>query len=152
MTNLTEVANFDEYVYEIQTSDPVLGGPGGIANAQAQALADRTQWLKAQVFAIEAELAAGVNAPTYVNGAQTLLGGGVFLVDTEAGGFTIDLPPTPAKGIACVFMDASSTWGVNNWTLGQNGSTIMGRSSDLIVNLSDQEFTIWYNGTTWELR
>lgn len=54
MTNLTEVANFDATVYQIATGDAVLGGPGGIANLQAQALADRTQWLKAQITATQA--------------------------------------------------------------------------------------------------
>jgi hypothetical protein len=46
MANLTEVSNFDTNVYQLDISDPVLGGPGGIANAQAQALANRTKWLK----------------------------------------------------------------------------------------------------------
>jgi len=47
MANLTPVSSFDN-VYQLETSDPVLGGAGGIANAQAQALANRTEWLKAQ--------------------------------------------------------------------------------------------------------
>lgn len=49
MANLTEVSNFDAVVYELATSDPVLGGPGGVANSQAQALANRTQWLKDRI-------------------------------------------------------------------------------------------------------
>jgi hypothetical protein len=57
-TNLTEVANFDPVVYEIQTDDPVLGGPGGIANVQAQALADRTQYLLAQLTAAQEQISA----------------------------------------------------------------------------------------------
>lgn len=47
MANLTPASSFDN-VYQLETSDPVLGGAGGIANAQAQALANRTEWLKTQ--------------------------------------------------------------------------------------------------------
>ena len=47
MANLTPASSFDN-VYQLGTSDPVLGGAGGIANAQAQALANRTEWLKTQ--------------------------------------------------------------------------------------------------------
>lgn len=47
MANLTPTSSFDN-VYQLETSDPVLGGAGGIANAQAQALANRTEWLRTQ--------------------------------------------------------------------------------------------------------
>lgn len=47
MANLTPTETFDN-VYQLETTDPVLGGAGGIANAQAQALTNRTEWLKAE--------------------------------------------------------------------------------------------------------
>jgi len=47
MANLTEVAtSYPAGVYQIETTDQVLGGSGGIANLQAQALANRTAYLK----------------------------------------------------------------------------------------------------------
>ncbi|EHJ3655077.1 hypothetical protein J9T75_000212 [Salmonella enterica] len=46
MGKLTELEQWDEDVYQIETSDPVLGGPEGIANKPAKQLANRTQWLK----------------------------------------------------------------------------------------------------------
>lgn len=46
MANLSENATFDVGVYQIETTDPVIGGPGGIANLQAQQLANRTKYLK----------------------------------------------------------------------------------------------------------
>lgn len=52
MPNLTESATFDSTVYRIDQTDPVQGWNGsdiGISNQQAQALANRTQWLKKQV-------------------------------------------------------------------------------------------------------
>lgn len=54
MANLPETTNFDSNIYEIATSDQVLGGDATtIANKQAASLANRTQWLKAQVETIE---------------------------------------------------------------------------------------------------
>lgn len=48
MANLTEVAtSYPAAIYQLETTDPVLGGAGGLANAQAQALANRTAYLKA---------------------------------------------------------------------------------------------------------
>lgn len=52
MANLTEAATFDAVVYRIDQSDPVQGWDGAnlnISNLQGQALANRTQWLKARV-------------------------------------------------------------------------------------------------------
>ena len=48
MANIQEVSQFQSSVYELATTDPVEGGPGGISNAQAQVLANRTLWLKDQ--------------------------------------------------------------------------------------------------------
>ena len=45
--NLTPVTSFDD-VYQIETTDSVLGGAGGIANLQALSLTNRTEWLKEQ--------------------------------------------------------------------------------------------------------
>ena len=52
MANIAETPVFTANVYEIATTDPVEGGTGGIANAQAQALANRTLWLKQQAEAV----------------------------------------------------------------------------------------------------
>ncbi|ECV5352138.1 tail fiber protein [Salmonella enterica subsp. enterica] len=46
MGKLTELAQWEDDVYQIETSDPVLGGPEGITNRPAKQLANRTQWLK----------------------------------------------------------------------------------------------------------
>ncbi|ENG9595557.1 tail fiber protein [Salmonella enterica] len=49
MGKLTELEQWDEGVYQIETSDPVLGGPEGITNKPAKQLANRTRWLKKQL-------------------------------------------------------------------------------------------------------
>ncbi|MDG4811936.1 hypothetical protein P8629_02850, partial [Hydrogenovibrio sp. 3SP14C1] len=51
MTDLVEQSQFDT-VYQLETTDKVLAGPGGIANRQAQQLANRTKWLKDQLDAL----------------------------------------------------------------------------------------------------
>lgn len=60
MANLPETEDFAAGIYQIETSDRVLGGPGGIANKQAEQLGNRTAWLKAKLDAlISGTLAVG---------------------------------------------------------------------------------------------
>ncbi|MGH8331315.1 MAG: gp53-like domain-containing protein [Pseudomonas fluorescens] len=49
MADLLEDNEWTPGIYQLETSDPVLGGPDGIDNLQAKQLASRTGWLKAQV-------------------------------------------------------------------------------------------------------
>ena len=66
MANITEIASFDANVYQIGTTDPVLGGADGIANSQAKALANRTTYLKNHVDAIEDGTSVPAGLMTYV--------------------------------------------------------------------------------------
>lgn len=52
MANLPETEDFADGTYQIETSDRVLGGPGGIANKQAEQLGNRTAWLRAAIAKI----------------------------------------------------------------------------------------------------
>lgn len=45
MSNVSELDQFDGNVYQIDTTDPVLGGPTGPSNKAAINLANRTRWL-----------------------------------------------------------------------------------------------------------
>ncbi|MDH1007439.1 hypothetical protein N5J43_00900 [Pseudomonas nicosulfuronedens] len=49
MATLSESATWVAGIYQLETTDPVLGGPDGIDNLQAKQLANRTLWLKNQV-------------------------------------------------------------------------------------------------------
>ncbi|MEH7988258.1 hypothetical protein V3394_18305 [Pseudomonas aeruginosa] len=51
MANVPETPDYPAGIYQLETSDPVLGGAGGIANRQAEQLANRTAWLKAKIDA-----------------------------------------------------------------------------------------------------
>lgn len=65
MANLPETEDFAEGTYQIETSDRVLGGPGGIANKQAEQLGNRTAWLRGAIAKI-------VNGTTTVGKAAKL--------------------------------------------------------------------------------
>jgi hypothetical protein len=82
MTNLPEASDWVAGIYQIEMTDPVLGGPpnieigAGIANVQAQQLAERTAWLKAQIAAIVATV---ISTGTGLNGGGAI-GNGLTLV------------------------------------------------------------------------
>lgn len=54
MANLSEILQYDAGVYQIETTDPVLGGPNGLSNVPLKNLANRTAYLKKHVDDIEA--------------------------------------------------------------------------------------------------
>jgi hypothetical protein len=53
MSNVTETPKWEVGIYQIETTDPVLGGETGPANVQAKQLANRTSWLKQRTEQIE---------------------------------------------------------------------------------------------------
>lgn len=75
----------------------------------------------------------------------------IYLVDTSGGTFTLTLPASPATGTIITFIDANANWYKTPWTLARNGNTIMQYAANLTVNVADQEFSIWYNGSDWRL-
>ena len=67
MSNVPESASYDAGIYQLETVDEVLGGVNGKANAQAKGLANRTNWLKAQVDALNLLKGKGVAAFSIAN-------------------------------------------------------------------------------------
>lgn len=47
--NLGETETYEPGIYQLEITDPVIGGPDGIDNLQAKQLANRTNWLKAKI-------------------------------------------------------------------------------------------------------
>lgn len=64
MANLPESSTFDAGVYQIETSDPVIGGPSGVTNAPLKNLANRTKFLKDQIDSINTNFAPKAS-PTF---------------------------------------------------------------------------------------
>lgn len=56
MAYLKESAVWVDGIYQLETSDPVVGGEDGIANVQAKNLASRTSYLKKEVERVEQEI------------------------------------------------------------------------------------------------
>lgn len=67
MANLTLTRQWVENIYQLETSDPVMGGPDGIDNRQAKELGARTNWLKDQVDGLNQEKTgfALLDSPTF---------------------------------------------------------------------------------------
>ncbi len=87
--NLTEAAQWEDGIYQLEESDPVMGGPDGIDNVQAKQLANRTRYLKAQVEQAQSGAIAHVGAadphPQYAQKASPTFTG-------------VPKVPTPAAG------------------------------------------------------
>lgn len=64
MTNLTEIVQYEPGIYQLETTDPVLGGPDGIDNLQAKQLANRTAFLKKKLDDILSGLTVPVGLAT----------------------------------------------------------------------------------------
>ncbi|WP_439257123.1 tail fiber protein [Lonepinella sp. BR2271] len=64
MANLTEKNEWTDGIYQIEKTDPVVGGADGISNKQAQQLANRTKYLKGQVESLNHDKAASSHTHT----------------------------------------------------------------------------------------
>ncbi|PRH29311.1 phage tail protein, partial [Burkholderia gladioli] len=53
MANLKEDSAWVDGIYQLETSDPVQGGPDGVDNVQAKQLGSRTRYLKDRVDATD---------------------------------------------------------------------------------------------------
>jgi hypothetical protein len=53
MANVTESTTWENGIYQLETTDPVLGGANGVANVQAKQLANRTRYLKARADVVD---------------------------------------------------------------------------------------------------
>ena len=62
MANLPETPQWDDGIYQIEVSDPVLGGPDGITNRPLKQLASRTLYLKQKTEEGSSSLAAHIAA------------------------------------------------------------------------------------------
>ena len=79
MANLPESSTFDAGVYQLELTDPVIGGPSGVSNTPLKNLANRTKYLKDHVDALESSrapldspaLTGAPTAPTAAAGTNT---------------------------------------------------------------------------------
>jgi hypothetical protein len=152
MANLSETSTFDAGVYQLELTDPVIGGPSGISNTPLKNLANRTKYLKDHVDALETSrapldspvLTGNPTAPTpastdndtsiattaFVKTAiQSLVSGmrnrfinGDFRVDQRNKGSAVSVP-----------ISSSAVYPVDRWfvqNLGGGGAFTAQRSTD----------------------
>jgi microcystin-dependent protein len=136
MANLTETATFETNIYQLATTDPVQGGPGGIANEQAQKLANRTQWLKGKVDQLlggdfQFKDAVALSSNTTLTAAHT----GAFVRLTGSSNLTITLP---AYNSADALKDGQAII-IKNDTTSITASTIA--TSDAGAMIENGDFT-----------
>ena len=53
MADLPEANQWTPGVYQIETSDPVVGGPDGVTNLPIKQLTNRTLWLKGKIESLK---------------------------------------------------------------------------------------------------
>ncbi|MFD1245906.1 phage tail protein [Paralysiella testudinis] len=76
MANVKENAIWENGIYQLETTDPVLGGENGIDNLQARQLANRTQWLKTEL-AQAVQNIGGLGASKADKSIQMIAGNGL---------------------------------------------------------------------------
>ena len=95
MANLNETAQWETGIYQLETSDPVMGGPDGIDNRQAKQLANRTLWLKNQTEALQTASEGKVS----LSDDQTVNGQKTFTAQTQfQSGIHLSANPTHWNG------------------------------------------------------
>ena len=74
MGNLNETEKWEEKIYQLETSDPVLGGADGISNRAPRQLANRTKWLKKKTEEAAQSLAEHVRSRNHPDATLTAKG------------------------------------------------------------------------------
>ncbi len=91
-----------------------------------------------------------LGAANYITSTVTLTKG-VYGMNSTSGAFTATLPLGPTTGDQITLVDLANQCAINPVTLARNGQTIEGIADDLDITISNCQFTIWFNGTTWKL-
>lgn len=77
MANLSETPSYDAGVYQLELTDPVIGGPLGISNQPLKNLANRTAYLKQHVDDLESGTTAAAKADKLTTALTIALTGDV---------------------------------------------------------------------------
>jgi conserved domain protein (fragment) len=148
MATLPEESKFDDGVYQIELTDPVVGGPNGISNAPMRNLANRTRWLKDQVAELIKALqgkapAEHVGAGGNAHAVATQSAAGFMSADDKAklDGVTAGAQPNAVTTVAgrtgAVTLTASDVSGV----VPAAGGTFSGRIYAALADFADPNET-----------
>lgn len=127
MANLQEVVSWDAGVYQLETSDPVLGGPGGTSNKQAQALANRTAYLKKHMDDLEGGTTAAGKANKLTTARIIAVAGDVTGQASFDGSGNIAITATyKNSGVVAGTYRSVTVDAKGNVTAGSNPTTLSG--------------------------
>ncbi|WEE25248.1 hypothetical protein [Aeromonas hydrophila] len=127
MANLQEVVSWEAGIYQLETGDPVLGGPGGVSNKQAQALANRTAYLKKHVDDIEGGNTAAGKANKLSTARNIALAGDVTGQAAFDGSGNISITTTyKNSGVTAGTYRSVTVDAKGNITAGTNPTTLAG--------------------------
>ena len=76
-----------------------------------------------------------------------------LMVDTSSSSFIVQLPNTPVLGSHIKIIDHAGTFETNNLIISGNGKKIMGLSENLVCEMNNIEFNLFYSDTTqgWKI-
>ncbi|MDU9028685.1 glycine-rich domain-containing protein [Pseudomonas mediterranea] len=117
MANLPESPEWASGIYQLETSDPVVGGPDGVSNQQGKQLANRTSWLKQKIdsfldgtgidFASQRDAEKGADTSKPMNALRVFQAIGARVVQATAG----------RAGIAQIAISSEVRSGTDNRTI-----------------------------------
>ena len=111
MANLTETNRWEAGIYQLETSDPVMGGPNGIDNRAPRELANRTLWLKTELDKAVAQIGAN---KTEAAQAYALKTGQITAGAGLTGGGTLAANRTISLGQPADLTETSESVAVSN--------------------------------------
>ncbi|HAH1698309.1 TPA: phage tail protein [Escherichia coli] len=97
MGNLNETEKWEENIYQLETSDPVLGGADGISNRAPRQLANRTKWLKKKTEEAAQSLAEHVRSRNHPDATLTAKGFSQLSSATNSTSETLAATPKAVK-------------------------------------------------------
>jgi hypothetical protein len=81
-----------------------------------------------------------------ISSGYTAVAGDRLMVNTASGGFTVNLPASPARGDAVHFIDYGGTLASNNLTVNNNGNYIMRQNNTMTVSTNGAAFQLVFSG------
>ena len=111
MANLIETNRWEAGIYQLETSDPVMGGPNGIDNRAPRELANRTLWLKTELAKAVAQIDAN---KTEAAQAYALKTGQITAGAGLTGGGTLAANRTISLGQPADLTETSESVAVSN--------------------------------------
>lgn len=119
MANVTEISQFDEGIYQLETTDVIEGGPLGVDNYQAKGLANRTRWLYNNLIKLIPKNTG------YITGLD--LGSTTGNI-SRSGDFTSAVVSSPSSGNSIITINLANSMGNTNYEV---RSTIQSLSTNM---------------------